>query len=508
LLTWASLNLLGGGKEVQEEAMRVQAEALTAADRQVTEWGIEHNDRGERADALLYCVEVKPEGCDYYIPLAPSWLIGEKSKVVARWHRVPGSDRLQPEIVTVPDVELQDWKGDSKRKIVPKSATVVDSRVIDPFDPNRTPSVEALRGPDGLRRWTNDDVVPRPGDVFQERLYCIRWAKKVTEINAAGQPITKTVRRYAAPDRADLTREAKVLELLRERFIDWQREGFIPSKAIVSGYNTEQPTRERGWTRWHHLFTPRQLLTHGLLAEISGRLAKSNEARVGCLLGLGRIANWDSRLASWVADYTKEGGSHTFVNQALNTLFNHAVRPLLKLDTAWPAVIRVTGETVPCFGVVDIGDARDFRKTCDLWVTDSPYADAINYHELGDFFLAWPSCGADSPRSSTLYAISVPFDKLRTSLAHRFALRLPADGPSRFRPCLRLALVSVQMPLTGFTYSGLSPHKFTPMPGVHNAVDADSNKRHSFVALPLLPVMAAVSRTGHVGLIQTPGERN
>ena len=37
LLTWASLNLLGGGKPVQEEVMRVQAETLAAADRQVTE---------------------------------------------------------------------------------------------------------------------------------------------------------------------------------------------------------------------------------------------------------------------------------------------------------------------------------------------------------------------------------------------------------------------------------------------------------------------------------------
>ena len=97
----------------------------------------------------------------------------------------------------------------------------VDSRVIDPFDPNRSWSIEALRGPEGLRRWTNEDFVPRPGDVFQERLYCIRW------INAEGK------RRYAAPDATDLAREAKVLELLRERFADWQREGFIPSKAIA-----------------------------------------------------------------------------------------------------------------------------------------------------------------------------------------------------------------------------------------------------------------------------------
>jgi len=26
---------------------------------------------------------------------------------------------------------------------------------------------------------------------------------------------------------------------------------------------------------------------------------------------------------------------------------------------------------------------------CDLWITDPPYADAVNYHELADFFLAW-----------------------------------------------------------------------------------------------------------------------
>lgn len=290
MLTWASLNLLGGGREVQDEVMRVQAEALAAADRQVTDWGIEHNERGERADAYLYCVEVKPEGSDYFIPLAPSWLIGEKSKVVARWRRVPDSDRLMPEIVVVSADELKRYKDK-------QGATVVSSRVVDPFDPTRSWSLEALRGPDGLRRWTNEDLVPRPGDVFQERLYCIRWAKTVVQTLPNGKQKKKIVRRYAAPEAADLEREEKVLELLRERFTDWQREGFIPSKRIPEGGDkTEEPIRTRGWTHWHHLFTPRQLLTHGLLAEVSGGLAASKEARIGCLLGIGRMANWDSRL--------------------------------------------------------------------------------------------------------------------------------------------------------------------------------------------------------------------
>ncbi len=131
LLTWASLNLLGGGKAVQEEVIRVRAEALAAADQQVTAWGIEHNAQGERADAFLYCVVLKPKGCDYFIPLAPSWLVGERSKVVARWHRVQVSYRLQPEIAVVNAAEM-------KRHKEKHGATVSDSRVVDPFDPNRS----------------------------------------------------------------------------------------------------------------------------------------------------------------------------------------------------------------------------------------------------------------------------------------------------------------------------------------------------------------------------------
>lgn len=371
LLTWASLNLLGGGKEVQEEVMRVQAQALAEADQQVTAWGIEHNERGERADAFLYCVEVKPEGCDYFIPLAPSWLVGEKSKVVCKWHRVAGSDRLRPEIATVSTDEVKAHKAG-------KNATVVNSRVIDPFDGKDWCSVESLRGSEGLRRWTNDDLAPRPGDVFQERLYCIRW------VDSEGR------RRYATPEEADFAREAKALQLLRDRFADWQREGFIPSKPIPEkGAETDRLFRERGWSQWHHLFTPRQLLTHGLLAEIPAGLAKSKVTKVGCLLGTARVANFDARLTRWQSSPIHEGGVDVFSNLALNTLFNFCSRSLHQLLDSAQIVTRTSVAQFPSKGVVDSFDARDLRETCDLWVTDPPYADAVNYHELGDFFLAW-----------------------------------------------------------------------------------------------------------------------
>jgi len=46
-----------------------------------------------------------------------------------------------PEVVVVSDAELRLYREK-------KDATVVDSRVIDPFDRSRSWSVEALRGPE------------------------------------------------------------------------------------------------------------------------------------------------------------------------------------------------------------------------------------------------------------------------------------------------------------------------------------------------------------------------
>ncbi len=376
LLTWASLNLIGGGRVVQAEVRSVQRAVFAAADRQVTEWGIEHNEHGERAEAFLYCVEVRPEGSDYSIPLAPSWMVSEKHRIVVSWEMVQGSARLQPVVKAVSEQELALYKHQ-------KGATVSDGRVIDPFDDGRSWSIEALRGTESLRRWSNDDLVPRPSDVFQERLYCIRW------INSKGE------RRYAAPDTSDLERERKVLELLRERFLDWQREGFIPSRTIPAGGDkTEEPIRTRGWTHCHHLFTPRQLLNNGLLSSLFASAPHASlAARIGGLLGVGSASDFNSRLCRWIPHLAASGGigafAQTFYNQALNTLYNFGVRSLSTAGTTLCAIPIQENSTSLRLNVARTSDARELDEMCDLWITDPPYADAVNYHELGDFFLAW-----------------------------------------------------------------------------------------------------------------------
>lgn len=421
LLTWASLNLLGGGSALQEEVRQVQQNAYAAAERQINEWGIERNDRGERAEAFLYCVEVKPEGSDYYIPLAPSWVIAEKFGIVATWQRAPGTDRLQPKVTAVSAAEFDLYKGK-------KGATLVDSRVLDPFDANRSWSIEALRGPDGLRRWTNDDMVPRPGDVFQERLYCIRW------IDADGK------RRYAAPDTADIAREAKVLDLLRDRFSAWQRDGFIPSKAIPdSGAETDRLFRERGWTHWHHLFTPRQLLVHGVLYECSAGDSSNKHQFAARALGIASCCNWNSKLCGWTPQLARSGGigafAQTFYNQALNTLVNWGTRPITGVKDFF--LFNANTDTFAGESEALVSDARDLRKTCDLWITDPPYADAVNYHELGDFFLAWydkqltkafPEWTPDSRAQLAVRGDGEDFRRSMVEIYNNLANHMPDNG--------------------------------------------------------------------------------
>lgn len=416
LMSWANLNLLGGGASLQREVRQQQAEVFHAADLQVAEWGIEHNDAGERAEAFLYCVEVKPEGCDYFIPLAPSWIVDEYSGAVVRWHRRAGSDRLDPEIVVLPAAELDISKKTGR--------TVVDSRVVDPFDPTQSWSITALRGPHGLRRWSNDDVVPRPDDVFQERLYCIRWMGK------------DGIRRYASPNAEDLQREATVLELLRVRFAQWQYEGYIPSKAIpIGGDKTEEPIRTRGWTHWHHLFTPRQLLIHGLLASLSVQ-RQDQRLIVAAMLSIGRMSDWNSRLSCWLSSKTQiAGGKNTFLNQALNPLFNYATRPLRFLESAQISLSKQAYAGGK--GSIAIVDARDLSAECDLWLTDPPYADAVNYHELADFFLAWydkplgkafPDWMPDGRAELAVRGDGVNFRRSMVEIYSNLARQMPDNG--------------------------------------------------------------------------------
>lgn len=134
----------------------------------------------------------------------------------------------------------------------------------------------------------------------------------------------------------------------------------------------------------HQLFNPRQLLLLSLFAKYTAE-AKTPLEKAAGILGLNKCADFNSKLCRWNPNCDKT--EQTFYNQALNTLMNWGTRSLTMISTLWFR----TSDCEPAKGAakVMLCDARDVKSKSDIWITDPPYADAVNYHELSEFFLAW-----------------------------------------------------------------------------------------------------------------------
>ncbi len=413
LLTWASLNLVGGGEEVAAQVRQAQEEIYHAVDQQVTEWGIEHNSLGWRADAYLYCVEVIDPETGWKVPMLPTLAIAPKQKVIARL--VPDEKNKRFEI------EIIEGVTDTEYVIAQNSGTVKDSRLVLPQGGATTP-VELIRN--GLRLWNKQDFAPLPEDIFQERLYCIRWLEPISG---------KAIRHYRSPNHEDLLREQKVEELLSERFGEWQEMGFIPSRKIEPGSETTRLQRERGWTYWHHLFTPRQLLFNGYISSL---ISKST-SKTGVLFLLGKIIDRNSKLSVWHSQNSSGIGSveRVFSNQALNTLYNFGCRPTVSILSliGFP----VSASIPKVNNHIDVVDAKKINSINDFWITDPPYADAVNYEEISEFFLAWyekhisnsfSSWYTDSKRALAVKGNESGFRKSMVDCYNQMTKSMPNDG--------------------------------------------------------------------------------
>ena len=185
----------------------------------------------------------------------------------------------------------------------------------------------------------------------------------------------KTRKHYRACTAQDLARRT-VLTLLEERFHEWQKRGFIPSRKIEPGAKTDEPIRTRGWTHWHHLFTPRQLLVSGLYLKIAFDQNKLDiQSAIEIILELGRLLDTKgigSRLLRWNSHFSKEMHATVFSNQALNTLFNYCSRSINSVQTTHEKFDKILGKST-----IEPIDSRMLKTKCEIWITDPPYADAI-----------------------------------------------------------------------------------------------------------------------------------
>lgn len=374
LLTWANIHILGASNYEKKKLNELQKKILNLADQKITAFGVEHNENGDRAFSYIYCVETICPECGVKVPLAPSWIVGKGTKTVA----ILNKNRNKYDI----NVKM----GASKKEMeIASEGTVTKKGIVCPNCGKITP-ISILRGDRvdkngstvyGLRQWKKTEYDFKTDDVYSERLYAIKYETK------------EGVRYYRAPNERDLLNEEKIKQMVASKIANWQDKGFIPSMLIENGYNTDQVIRERGWTYWNHLFNSRQLLIMANLMEQIVDTAKSKTEIATCILGFNRCVNFNSRLCRWLSNADTEHGKDTFYNQALNTLTNFSVRPLFDLYGTFLINMDKAGSLKIQNFFGSLIDARDINENCDFWITDPPYADAVNYHELSEFFLAW-----------------------------------------------------------------------------------------------------------------------
>ncbi len=384
MLTWGALNIIGALPEKRAEIEWAQREAAEAVNREITALGIEHDSNGNRAKAYLYCLEGLDKETGWRVPMAPGWVISKTRSVIAKLAPDYAHKRFDIQVIT--GASADEMK-------TAEQGTVRNGNLVYELDGKTycTP-IKTLRGDfrddDGntvnrLRRWELYDFNPHSDDLYQERLYCVQWM--AAETLDKFRPTTY----FASVTIEDLERERQVEAIVAENLTRWQTKGLVPDMPIEIGGPPRYQGRDlivaRGWTHWHHLFNPRQLL---LLSHLKKHFRSQPELFVEISDGL----NYLSKLCG-----VKPGGAGarpeeiwiggTFTNQALNTLFNFGVRsfggfPKRRLDRTFDPIlesgIRISNNA-----------AKETTADRDIFITDPPYADAVMYHEITEFFIAW-----------------------------------------------------------------------------------------------------------------------
>lgn len=380
MLTWGAFNIVGGSPDSRRGLAERQATLFATVRDDIDKLAIETDGKGWHAKAFLYCVEVRCPTTGWLVPLLSSRLISGGHRAYVEL--LPDSKRKRYDIAVryaESDDELveaaegtvrSDGRGQEpylfhivKRKEVRIKISTLrgDARLEDGTTENR------------LRLWDKSDFKPRPDDIYQERLYAVLWARPKSK----GKSLDHEFRAFTPED---LKRERIVETFVAEHLSDWQAKGWVPDMRIETGDKTDEPIRTRGWTHWHHLFNPRQLLTGALINRHSSATEK---------LAFTQAIGINSRLSRWNALSGVGQTASTFDNQALNTLFNYGCRGIRFLE----ATIEQTYTTFPLPTSINLrveSEASDqIDEPTDIFITDPPYGDAVKYEEILEFFIAW-----------------------------------------------------------------------------------------------------------------------
>lgn len=381
MLTWGAFNIVGGSEDVRKTLGINLKKLVIKVKSEIDSLNVECDTKGWHAKAFLYCTETRCLETGWAVPLIPSLIISKGYRVIAEL--IPDNKNKRYEIY------IRSGATDEDIQKAEKGTVLSDGKGKDPYLVHTVNGIEyrtkisSLRGDykqedktnaNKLRMWTKQDFKPRPDDIFQERLYCIQWMRQ----KVGGKNYDYEFRTITP---ADLDREKIVDEYVGKHLEEWQEKGWIPDMRIEPGYNTDQPIRERGWTHWHHLFNPRQLL----LASIYRKYLDPRS-----LIAFTKFMDYNAKLCMWDSNpgVGRAGKTiHVFYNQALNTLFNYATRSSFWVSDFFEIKYKAFQLETEVRVFPQLAGKFDFLT--DIFITDPPYGDAVHYEEILDYFIAW-----------------------------------------------------------------------------------------------------------------------
>ena len=268
----------------------------------------------------------------------------------------------------------------------------------------------------------------RAGQMGQQ-LFAVVYKNRVERILKSGKRgKDKWVRDYRAPQPED-DNSAEVQERLDEKLLEWEALDLVPNERFPEVSNDDRPI-QFGMPLWRDLFSPRQLLCHGMSVEIfremleadraAGKLNDVRKAAYGYLaLSLDKLRDYNSRMTRWHVG--RQVMVNTFDRHDFSFKWSYAEMSPLIVGVGYDWAI---GQTAKCIDelvslvrpgkesesddLFNNADAQEYTPpqisiTCkpgdsldhiedgsiDAVVMDPPYYDNVMYAELSDFFYVW-----------------------------------------------------------------------------------------------------------------------
>ena len=257
-----------------------------------------------------------------------------------------------------------------------------------------------------------------------DRLFAVAFKEKVEYRTKGGHLRHKWVRRFRAPRPSDDNQDY-VRACLAEKMDDWAALDIVPNEAIPDGNKTKEPQRY-GMPLWRDLFSPRQLLCHGLSVEVFRELWEADReegmtdlrrtAYAYLAVAIDKVVSYNSRMCLW--DPMTCRIRNVFDRHDFSFKWSYGEMAPFITGAGYEWAIRQTGKSIKELGVLINSHTTDANAlfvgqdsslppspqiTCasadrldhlddasvDAIVMDPPYYDNVMYAELSDFFYVW-----------------------------------------------------------------------------------------------------------------------